>query len=193
MCARVVSIASPPPSRCTASDFASAAVMPCATRSSMRASRNAVSSSSASERMRAAVRSRSRKSRCTPARTRCSDIAVSYPWADCAARMVVSASVYSVSLFVSAREMRTSSARQPVVARTASLLRDSPLGNEYVSLLEPVQGLHERGVLHREAAARAIFEPLRDLECVHRTPRESLQHEHVESSFEKRHAQGDKG
>ena len=55
------------------------------------------------------------------------------------------------------------------------------------TLGEFCEGLKQRGVDHVEPAAGPLFEPARDLEPVHRTPGERLEHEHVERSLEQGH------
>src|SRR5882672_6494628 len=81
-------------------------------------------------------------------------------------------------------QIRPARARQAVVARTAAVLRDAPLGAEELALLETAEGLEERGVVDGDAAVGTLLDPRRDLERVHRRPGEGLEHEHVECTLE---------
>src|SRR5215203_5704579 len=61
------------------------------------------------------------------------------------------------------REPRPARLRELVVPRPLIALGDAPFGGDEPAFFEPMHGLIEGAVAHVERAARARFDPLRDL------------------------------
>src|SRR6476659_558828 len=76
--------------------------------------------------------------------------------------------------------------RDLVVARSPTVLRNSPLGRDELAAFEAIQTLIQRTVVDVQRAARAFLEPARDLEPVHGLPRECAEDQQVERPFHQR-------
>jgi hypothetical protein len=82
---------------------------------------------------------------------------------------------------------RRSCVRRPgelVVLAPAVVLREPPLALHVPALLEPVERLVERRIVHDEGAVGALPDPSGDGVAVHRLPGQRLEHQHVERAVE---------
>ncbi len=75
-------------------------------------------------------------------------------------------------------------AREPVVAGTPVIPGHAPLRRDEFALFHAMQRLEQRRIHDIQPAARSLLEPADDLEAVHRPPRERLEHEDIQGSFE---------
>src|SRR6185437_6084414 len=83
--------------------------------------------------------------------------------------------------------MRAPGRGETVVARAPAVFRDAPFGLEETALLQPMQCLHERGIFHAQPSGGSLLQPLRDLERMHRGPRQRLEDQDIERAFHQRH------
>jgi hypothetical protein len=83
-------------------------------------------------------------------------------------------------------ELAAPAGRQLVELRPAVVLRRAPFGFEPAAHLEPVQRRIQRALFDAQHVVRRLLDVLGDRVAVHGATADRLQHQHVESAWQKR-------